>query len=155
PRFLEALAALGIAQLPAHRHLLRIRHARERPARLFAIGGAVGFEVGLAIVGRRTVMCGQGEVRRALEHREMRSLFRDQRNRLDARGSRADHGDALACEIDAVMWPASGEMDLALELLDAVDLRRLWRGETAGGHDVVAAGYARAPVGDELPALAG
>ena len=85
PGFLEALAALGIAQLPAHRRLLRIRHARERPARLLAIGGAVSLEVGLAIVGRRTVMRGQRKTRRALEHGQMRSLLRDQRNRLDAR----------------------------------------------------------------------
>src|SRR3954466_2911795 len=52
------------------------------------------------------------------------------------------------------MRPASGEIDRAPEILDAVDLRRLWRGETAGGHDVMAAGYARTVVGDELPALA-
>src|SRR3954471_9327531 len=52
------------------------------------------------------------------------------------------------------MRPAPGEIDRALEILDAVDLRRLWRGETAGGHDVMAAGYARTVVGDELPALA-
>src|SRR6478735_7179915 len=51
------------------------------------------------------------------------------------------------------MRPASGEIDRAFEILDAVDLRRLWRGETAGGHDVIAAGYARTVVGDELPAL--
>ena len=142
PRLLEALAALGIAQLPAHRGLLRIRHARHRPARLLAIGGAVALEVGLAIGRRRTVMRGQREVRRALEHGQMRGLLGDQRDRLDARRSRADHGDALAGEIDAVMRPAAGEIDLALEILDAVDLRRLRRGETAGGHDVIAAGDA-------------
>src|SRR4029078_11440818 len=37
---------------------------------------------------------------------------------------------------------------------DAVDLRRLGRGETAGGHDVIATGYISAVVGDELPARA-
>src|SRR6185436_4855669 len=52
------------------------------------------------------------------------------------------------------MRPASGEINRALEILDAVDLRRLWRGETAGGHDVIAAGHARTVVGDQLPALA-
>src|SRR5881275_891781 len=51
------------------------------------------------------------------------------------------------------MRPASGEIDRPLEILDAVDLRRLWRRQTAGGHDVIAAGYARTVVGDELPAL--
>ena len=53
------------------------------------------------------------------------------------------------------MRPAAGEIDLALEVLDAIDLRRLGRGETAGGHDVVAAGYGRAIVGRELPAFRG
>src|SRR6476659_1969079 len=53
------------------------------------------------------------------------------------------------------MGPAPGEIDRALEILDAVDLRRLWRRQTAGGHDVIAAGYARNVVGDELPALTG
>src|SRR6185295_20024613 len=53
------------------------------------------------------------------------------------------------------MRPTTGEIDLALEILDAIDLRRLWRGEAAGRHDVVAAGNARAVIGDELPAPAG
>src|SRR6476646_8001535 len=84
----------------------------------------------------------------------MRSLFGDQRYGLDAGRARADHGDALAGEIDAFMRPASGEIDRALEILDAVDLRRLRRGEAAGGHDVIAAGYVRTVVGREQPALA-
>ena len=57
------LAALGIAQLPAHRRLLRIRHARERPARLLAIAGAVALQQGHPFLRRRTIMRGQGEVR--------------------------------------------------------------------------------------------
>ena len=44
------------------------------------------------------------------------------------------------------MRPAAGEIDLALESLDPVDLRRLWRRETAGRHDVMAAGNRRAAV---------
>ena len=153
PRLLEALAALGIAQLPAHRRLLRIRHARQRPARLLAVAGAVAFQQGEAIRRRRTVVGGQGKVRRALEHGQMRRLLGDQRDRLDARRSRADDRDALAGELDLLMRPAAGEIDLALEVLDAIDLRRLGRGETAGGHDVIAAGYGRAVVGREQPAF--
>ena len=53
------------------------------------------------------------------------------------------------------MRPAAGEIDLALEVLDTIDLRRLGRGETAGGHDVIAAGYSRAIVGREQPAFRG
>jgi hypothetical protein len=53
------------------------------------------------------------------------------------------------------MRPAAGEIDLALEVLDAVDLRWLRRREAAGGHDVIAAGNRCAAVGLEQPALRG
>src|ERR1700722_19337430 len=82
----------------------------------------------------------------------MGCLLRDQRDRLDPRGSRADDRDAFARELHLLMRPPAGEIDLALEVADAVNLRRLGRGETAGGHDVVAAGYSRAVVGREQPA---
>ena len=52
------------------------------------------------------------------------------------------------------MRPAAGEIDLALEILDAVAFRRLRRGETAGRHDVMAAGHIGAVVGVDEPALA-
>ncbi|MGY4622352.1 hypothetical protein ACVWY3_000108 [Bradyrhizobium sp. USDA 4486] len=153
PGAFEALAALGIAQLPAHHRLLRVGNAGHRLARLLAIGRAIALQQAHAILWRRAVMRRQREVRRALEHGEMRGLLGDQRDRLDRRRSGADHGDALAGEIDPVMRPAPGEIDLALEILDAVDLRRFRRGEAAGGHDVMAAGDGRAVVGRELPAL--
>ena len=152
PRLLEPLAALGIAQLPADGHLLRIWYAGQRPAGLLAIGSAVAFQQAEAIGRRRAVVGGQGKVRRALEDGQLGRLLGDQRDRLDAGRPRADHRDALAGEIDALMRPAAGEIDLALEILDAVDLRRLGRGETAGGHDVIAAGYAGTAVGLEQPA---
>src|SRR5258708_5081967 len=53
------------------------------------------------------------------------------------------------------MRPAAGEIDLALEVFDTIDLRWLGRGETAGGDDVGAAGYTRASVGPEQPAFRG
>src|SRR6478609_11043316 len=53
------------------------------------------------------------------------------------------------------MWPAAREIDLALEVFDAIDLRRLGRGETARRHDVVAAGYSCATDGREQPAFRG
>ena len=53
------------------------------------------------------------------------------------------------------MRPAAGEIDLPLEVLDPIDLRRLGCGETAGGHDVVAAGNGRAIVRRKLPAFRG
>ena len=53
------------------------------------------------------------------------------------------------------MRPASGEIDLALEILDAVDLRWLWRREAAGRHDVIAARYGSAIVRRQPPAFRG
>ena len=153
PGTFEPLTTLGIAELPAHDGLLRIGHAGHRLARLLAIGGAVALEQVPAIGRRGAVVGGQREIRRALEHGEVRGLLGDQRDRLNARRAGADHGDALAGEVDAVMRPAAGEIDLALEILDAVDLRRLRRRETAGRHDVMAAGDRRAVVGGEQPAF--
>src|SRR3984893_3007086 len=85
----------------------------------------------------------------------MGRLLGNHRDRLDSGRPRADHRDALAGEFYLLMWPAAGEIDLALEILDAIDLRRFWRREAAGGHDVIAAGDRRAIVGLELPALRG
>ena len=92
----EPFAALGVAQLPAHHRLLRPWHAGHRPARLLAIGGAVAFERREAIGRRRAIVGGKGEIRRALEHGQLRGLLRNHRNRLDAGRPRADHGDASA-----------------------------------------------------------
>ena len=85
----------------------------------------------------------------------MGRLLGNQRDRLDSGRSRADDRDALAGELDLLTRPTTGEIDLALEVFDAIDLRRLGRGETAGGHDVIAAGYSRAVVGREQPAFHG
>src|ERR1700730_8339402 len=83
----------------------------------------------------------------------MGRLLGNHRDRLDSGRSRADHRDALAGEFYLLMRPAAGEIDLALKILDAIDLRRLGRREAAGGHDVIAARYARAMVGREQPAV--
>ena len=153
PAGLEAFAALGIVQLPAERRSRRQGHAGHRPARLLAVGHAILLERGHALRRCRTVMRRQGEVRCALENGEVRGLGGDQRDRLDARRARADHGDALAGQIDLLVRPAAGEVDFALEVADAVDLRRLGRGEAAARHDVVAAGDRRAIACRQMPAL--
>ena len=131
------------------------RYARQRPASLLTVRRAVAFQQGHAIGWRRTIVRGQRKVRRALEHCQLRRLRGDQRDRLYPRRSRADHRHALASELDLLMRPAAGEIDLALEVPYAIDLRRLGRGETAGGHDVIAACDGRAIVGRELPAFGG
>ena len=155
PRLLEALAALGIAELPAHTRSARKRHAGQRPARLLAVAGAVAFQQARAI-RRRAGRCG----------REGRK-FGVRWNTVSCAACSAISGidwmpddpvpitaTRLPAKFDLVMRPAAGEIDLALEVLDAVDLRRLRRGEAAGRHDVVAAGDCRAVVGREQPAFA-
>src|SRR6185312_15190380 len=151
PGLLEALAPLRLAELPAYHRLLRPRHACERPARLLAVRAAVAFKQRQALRRCRTIMGWQRKIRRALEDRELRRLLGEHRNRLNSRRPRTDHRDALAAEVDLFMRPAAGEIDLALEVLDAIDLRRLGRGKTTRGHDVVAAGYGSAIVHRELP----
>src|SRR6185436_16775877 len=53
------------------------------------------------------------------------------------------------------MRPSAGEIDLALEILDTRDLRRLGRRETTGRHDVMATRYDGAVRCREPPALRG
>src|SRR3954453_10092156 len=83
----------------------------------------------------------------------MGGLLGNQRDRLDPRRAGADDRNALAGELDLLMWPAAGEINLTFEVFDAIDLRRLGRGEAAGGHDVVAAGDGIAVVSREQPAF--
>ena len=52
----------------------------------------------------------------------MLCLLGNHRHRLDARRAGADHGDALAGEIDRLMRPVAGVIDLALEAIDALDV---------------------------------
>jgi hypothetical protein len=51
---------------------------------------------------------GDGVVRLALEHRQVRHIFRNNRNRLDAGGPGANHHNPLALEVDELMRPVSG-----------------------------------------------
>ena len=61
-------------------------------------------------------------VGRALEHGEVVGLLGDERDRLDRRGSGADHPDAPAGEVDATVRPAPGVVGLACEAVDAGDV---------------------------------
>ena len=63
-----------------------------------------------------------GEVRGALEDRELAGLAGDERDGLDARRTGSDDRDPLAREVGTLVRPAAGEVDLP--------------GETAGAFDV-------------------
>jgi hypothetical protein len=93
------------------------------------------------------------EVRRALKYGQLLRLACDQRNRLDSRRPRADHRHALAAEVDVLVRPAAGEIDLALEPLGPRDVRDLWLRQTAGGHHVVTAANVLVGLRAQLPAL--
>jgi hypothetical protein len=61
---------------------------------------------GGAVVGR------DGEVRGALEDREGAGLFGDERDGLDARRAGSDDRDPQAREVDPLVRPPTGEVDL-------------------------------------------
>ena len=100
-----------------------------RAASRYAAGSAV--ESRLLLRRHRPVLGGPREVRRALEDGELGRLTRDDRDRLDGGGAGADHRDALAGEVDAVMRPSAGVVRLALEALGALDVGRLRQRQAA------------------------
>src|SRR5262249_45240223 len=138
--------------LPAGR---RLRHAEISLAQQFAIGLEAGPEAIDLLVGERPVLGGQAEVRRALEDGDLARILGNERRRLDAGRSRADHGDTLAAEVDGFVRPASGDVDLAREILHALDVRLLWNGEAARRHDTEPRLERIAAIRLNAPALAG
>ena len=78
---------------------------------------------------------GDAEVRCALEHGELRGLFRDLRYGLNRRGTGADDPDPHAREVDALVGPLTGVIRGAAEDLSAVEAGSLRGRETAGRHD--------------------
>ncbi len=138
-----------------HERTLRRRlvwHAGRRVTGLLAIGVRIGEERRQARFGDGAIACRDREVGGSLEHGELFGLRRDQRDRLHRRRSGADHGDTFAGEIDAVMGPRAGEVDLAGESVGALDVGNLRHRETSGRHDVVPARDVVAGVGVNHPA---
>ena len=70
----------------------------------------------------RVVTGRDGELRGALEDREVLRLLGDHGNRLDAAGTGADHADALPGEVDTVVRPGAGVERFALERVAARDI---------------------------------
>jgi hypothetical protein len=122
---------------------------------LLPIGGPIRRQRGQAFRRGWPVASRDREVRRALEDRELGGLGRDQRDRLDTRRSGADDGHPLAVEVDALVGPGAGEVDLAPEPLGSLDVRRLGEGEASAGHHVEAAAQLRLAVGSDVPTVDG
>src|SRR5262249_2791640 len=73
-------------------------------------------------------------------------------NGLDAGGAGADHGDALAGEIDLLLRPARGVEGLSLEGVAAFDHRQRWRRERTNRRDEEAARMCVAVLQRDAPA---
>ena len=86
-------------------------------AHVVRLSGLGQFGVHLAIARWYAVVGG------ALEHGELFSLLRNFRNGLDRRGAGADYAHALVGEVNAGVREAAGVVPLALEFLQALELR--------------------------------
>ena len=133
-RLVDRLALLGRgldrqALLDPEGHAVE-RFVRDRPDFL-----GVLLDVSLEFRRQRRVARGHRVVRGALEHGQMRRRRGDHRRRLDAGGAGADHADPLAGEIDAFMRPLAGVVPVALEILQAGNVRHVRGGQAADRGD--------------------
>ena len=103
------------------------------------------FGVHLAVARRHAVVGG------ALEHGELLGLLRDFGNGLHRGGAGADHGHALGGEVNAGVREAAGVVPLALEFLQALELRHVRGRQGAHGRDEVACRDLFALVGVHRP----
>src|SRR5207244_4269841 len=110
------------------------RDAGPRPALLLAMLTVGALPFGHLLGLQRPVPAGNAEVRRPLEHMYVRSVFRDHGDRLDTTRAGADHGDALAGEVDRIVGPLLCHVPLALEALHALETR-LERSRQAPGRE--------------------
>ncbi len=128
-------------------------HADARVAGLLPVAGGILAVLGEAFLGDRSVVSGDREVGGALEHGQLIGLRRDDRDRLDAGRPGADHGDTLAGEVDTVVGPTVGEVDLASEPLGSLDVGDLRHRQAAGGHHIELRRHVGARVGVKRPPI--
>src|SRR5262249_61966406 len=127
--------------------------AHARLARLAAELRVVRLHRALVLRVERRVVGGHAEVRRALEHEETGGLLRDDGDGLDGGRASADHGDALAREVHALVRPVARVVPRALEALQAFELRLLRGGQAPRAHDAEARGDFVAGSRSEQPAI--
>ena len=101
----------------------------------------------------RRVARGQAEIGGALEHRQVIRLRGDARDHLHAGRAGADHADAQAGEIDALVRPQTAVVPLALERLQTLEVGHARGREIAARHDAERRGHHVALVGPDRPAV--
>ena len=106
----------------------------------------------LVLLRHWSIAGGQAEVGGALEDVQRARLGGDDGDGLDAGRARADHADALAGEVHALVRPASGVVGGAAEGVDPLDLRQPPGGQAARRHDAEPGGNGIAPVRPQGPA---
>jgi hypothetical protein len=83
------------------------------------------------------LMHGKGKVGRALEDGKLGDVRGDLLNRLDTRGTCADHSDALPLDVDVLLGPRRRVAREPLEFVDALVAGDVRPGGKAGGNDQV------------------
>ncbi len=108
-------------------------------------------DLGHFCLGDRPVVQRRCPVGPALEDREMCCLFGHLGDQLDGGRAGADHGNALALELDRIRRPVEGVECLAFEIVDPIDARHRWnrqrpdRGEDEPAGDAAAVTEAEGP----------
>jgi len=100
------------------------------------------------------IPCRHRPGRGALEHGELHGLLRDNRYRLDRGRTCADHADAQAGEVDALVRPFAGVVDRPFEIIHAGEARTVRRRQTADRHDAEFCRDAVAAIRLDQPAIA-
>ena len=153
PRCLVNAVALLVAHAQRAHGGGRVIHT----ASGFALSLAEAVTVGPVLVenglGNGSVVRGDREAGRALEHGERLGLRRDDRDGLDGRRPGTDDRDALAGEVHALVRPATREVGGPLEAIGALNVYILGHRQRAGGHDVVLGRDGVARGGADRPAL--
>ena len=142
----------------ARRHLRREGRRRHAAEVGLLEAGEIGFqpliEAPVVLVGQRPVARRYREVGGALEHDELRGRPGDHRDRLHAGRSSADDSDPLAREVDGLLRPPRGVIDLTREVGDAGNIGRVGHRQAAGRHDDEAGAQPVAAIGLDDPAPA-
>ena len=151
PSGLELLVAQFRIGLQRFRVLPVVGLADARPAAEFADLLDIALELADALWRQRRIARGDAETRRALEDGQMLGLLGDDRDRLDARGSGADHAHSLAGEINACVWPQPGVIPSAHKSIQTRNTGHLRRREAAHRGDQILGPHAFTLLGLDRP----